>query len=226
MSHAGASHNDALREWLARETYDLSIAGPYRDEAEGKNVEAALISALRPQFNIAPGDGCRFAPLGVPPELADRPIDHPLTVSDIGRRTRGALLVYLAAGDMLADGRRKFDAAQPRDEDVLSNIRGVWDIGRHLAAWRDAPSDGPQVLIGVHGRNTAHRFIVGAVHVDTERWGQPFLAHGSRWEIPLRQPIDLDACELRGRRVQGAAFSNFSWRLHIWVDAAGATRHP
>ncbi len=51
LAHAGASHNAALRAWLDEEQFDLSVAGPYRDETEGKAVEAALISALRPEFN-------------------------------------------------------------------------------------------------------------------------------------------------------------------------------
>lgn len=57
MSHAGASHNERLKAWLGKGDYQLSIAGPYRDEREGKAVEAALISSLNPEFNVASGEG-------------------------------------------------------------------------------------------------------------------------------------------------------------------------
>jgi hypothetical protein len=143
MSHAGASHNVRLREWLEGGHLDLVIAGPYRDELEGKHVEAALISALSPEFNLSPGDGPRFLPVGVPSELGDRPALPPLSAAELGQLTGGALLVYLAPGDFLRDGRRKYDPAAPSDEDVLSNMRGVWDIGRHLEGWTSDPKIRP-----------------------------------------------------------------------------------
>ena len=45
LSHANHSHNSDLRTWLENDNFELTIAGPYRDEQEGKSVEAALISA-------------------------------------------------------------------------------------------------------------------------------------------------------------------------------------
>ena len=228
MSHPGHSHNDEFRAWLSRGDYRLEISGPYRDEREGKAVESALISALKPSFNIALGDGPRFVPLGVPPELADRPSMSALDLPEIGRVTGGALLVYLAAGDFLRDGRRKFDPALPRDEDVLSNIEGVWEIGRHLDEWKADPSKSPQVLVGVHGKSVKHRFIVGAVAIDTASWGRADLEvpERQRWRVPVVRPIDLDRGALRGRRVEGVRFGQFSSRLHIWVDGDGVQRHP
>jgi len=228
LTHAGHSHNDALRSWLTRGEFDLSVAGPYRDEAEGKRVEAALISALRPEFNRAPGDGPKFVPLGVPPELSDRPTHDPLALADIGRLTGGALLVYLAPGDLLGDGRRKFDPAHPDDAIVVSNIEGNWDIRRHRDDWTADPASGPQVLVGIHGKNVAHRFIAGAAQIDTSAWFRSDLEDPDRprWRVPLHQPVDLDVNELRGRRVTDVKFGQFSWQLHIWVDGSGVKRHP
>jgi hypothetical protein len=170
LSHAEHSHNERLREWLSAGRFDLTVSGPYRDEDEAKAVEAALISALRPEFNKAPGDGPRFLPVGVPPALAERTAMPALAEGELGVLTGGALVVYLAPGDFLSDGRRKYDAADPRDADVLSNMRGYWDLGKHLSEWAANPGAAPRVLIGVHGRNVAHRFIVGAAAIDTAEW--------------------------------------------------------
>ena len=172
--------------WLDEERFDLSVAGPYRDEVEGKAVEAAF-SALRPEFNRAPGDGPRFVPIGVPPEPSDRPAEPPLTLDRLGQITGGALLVYLALGDVLPDGRRKPDPARPSDTVVIANMEGVWDLARHLDDWRRAPQESPRVLIGVHGKRVSHRFIVGATEIEVDRWGAPDLEvpDRRRWRVPL-----------------------------------------
>ena len=106
ISHRGHSHNEELKSWLERNPFDLQIAGPYRDEEEAKNVESALISGLNPRFNRSPGEGPAFAPLGVPPHLSERTQQPALRLSQIGKMTGGALLVYLAPGLFLPDGRR------------------------------------------------------------------------------------------------------------------------
>ncbi len=93
LSHTGKSHNQRLKAWLAKDNFDLSISGPYKSESEAKVVEAALISSMNPEFNIAPGDGPKFSPIGVPPELWERPRMKPMTLAEIGRETGGALLI-------------------------------------------------------------------------------------------------------------------------------------
>jgi hypothetical protein len=228
QSHAGHSHNIKLREWLKRGEFELSLIGPYRDEVEGKNVEAALISAFQPEFNIAAGNGPKFVPVGVPPEMGDRLTLPALGLAELGRITGGALLVYLSPGDFLSDGRQKFDPANPKDEIIVADIRGYWDIGRHRDEWTSHPSLGPQALIGVHGKNLKYRFIAGASSYDTSHWYRPDLEvpKRRRWAVPLTTPVDLDAHELRGRRVDDVRFGQFSHQLHIWVDGDGTIRHP
>lgn len=105
--------NDKFVKWLEKQDFDLSVAGPYGSAERGKEVEAALISAIAPEFNRAPGEGPKFRPVGVPPELADRTTLPALSLSEIGKRTGGALLVYLASGDYLKDVERD---AQVDDE--------------------------------------------------------------------------------------------------------------
>jgi hypothetical protein len=115
ISHRGASHNKELKGWLAKDDFDLQLAGPYSSEQEAKAVEAALISSMQPRFNRTPGDGPKFAPVGVPPHLWQRPQMKPLTLGQIGKITGGALLVYLSPGERLRDGRQKFNAGFPDD---------------------------------------------------------------------------------------------------------------
>lgn len=229
-SHPGHSHNAELKKWLATATYDLTVAGPYRDAEEGKKVEAALVSAMRPEFNKEPGTGPKFVPLGVPPELSDRPAKEPVSLTDIGKHTGGALLVYLSPGDFLSDGRRKFDPADPDDETIRKDMEGVWDLGRHRDEWLDRPSEAPKVLLGIHGKNSKLRFVAGAAAIDSSRWFERDLwakkANQERWKVPLVEHGDLDACELRGRRVTDVKFGRLSSLLHIWVDGAGVVRHP
>jgi hypothetical protein len=231
LSHSGKSHNSRLKAWLEKDNFDLSIAGPYRSESEAKVVEAALISSMNPEFNIAPGDGPKFSPVGVPPELWERPQMKPLTLGEIGRKTGGALLVYLSAGDFLRDGRRKFNAALPSDSDAVSNIEKTWDIGSLVEQWKTKPELIPNVLIGIHGK-VQHRFIIGALEIDQEHLCESeYIRHAQRWarprrQVPLVDSSNLDMNELRGRRVDGIKFGAFSHQLHIWVDKNGRKRHP
>jgi len=231
LTHTSGSHNKELKAWLAKNKFDLSIAGPYASESEAKAVEAALISSMKPKFNKAPGDGPKFSPVGVPPDLWERPQLKPLTLSSIGRETGGALLVYLAAGDFLIDGRKKFDAALPSDADAVSNMEKNWDLTRLIEKWRENPLSAPRVLIGVHGK-VDHRFIVGAVAIDRDRLGDPKYIRRSkrwskyRWQVPLLDKTELDVASLRGRRVKDIKFGQFSHQLHIWVDGKGKQQHP
>jgi hypothetical protein len=220
--------NPAFTGWLERGNHQVEVAGPYGDEDVARQVEASLISAIDPEFNRVAGSGPKFVPLGVPPELKERPTLDPLALSELGRRTGGALLVYLAPGTQLSDGREKYDPAYPADEVIVSNIEGVWDLGRHLDEWRRRPDQGPQVLLGIYGPKPARRFVVAATRIATSRWGSPELEvpDQGRWRVPLADPGDLDACELRGRRVGGVKFSNLAHLLHIWVDGSGRVRHP
>jgi len=229
LTHSGGSHNAGLKAWLAKNKFDLQIAGPYSNEREAKAVEAALISTLDPRFNRSPGDGPKFTPVGVPSALWERPRMPELSLRQIGRQAGGALLVYLAPGDFLRDGRRKFNAATPSDRDAVSNIEKNWDLTKLIENWRKYPNSIPNVIVGIHGR-VNHRFIVGSLEIDGERlcdsrnqrradrWPRP------RWKVPLVDPTELDMAELRGRRVKDIRFGQFSHQLHIWVDASGHRR--
>lgn len=230
LSHSGCSHNRELKNWLSREDYHLKIAGPYQSEKEAKAVESALISAMQPKFNIAPGDGPKFLPVGVPPYLWERPSLAHLSLKDLGVKGKGVLLVYLAPGDYLRDGRPKFDPAKPSDVIAFRNIEKNWDLSGLIKIWERRPDLIPRTIVGVHGKPN-HRFIVGALEVNRDllcnprnrRYAKRWPNH--RWRVPVIDPSDLDFQMLRGRRVDGAKFGQFSHQLHIWIDADGRRRH-
>ena len=225
LSHPGNSHNVDLRNWLEADSYDLQIAGPYRDRQEGLNVEAALISSLTPTFNRSPGDGPKFRPIGVPGELADRLLLDPITEAEVGLRTGGAMAVYLAPGSFTVDGRTKLDPARPDTEAIALNAEAWWQVDRHIEEWRIG--GGPRVLVGVYGP-LGRRFIVGSFVIDTTRWGEDPQDNkqGSIWRVPLADRKDADAAQLRGQRVTGIKFGRPRWDLYKWIDGSGTTRHP
>lgn len=225
ISHARDSHNASLRDWLEAGKFNLTVAGPYRDKQEGLNVEAALISGLNPEYNRSPGNGPRFVPLGVPPELSDRPAMEPLTLQEIGTKTGGALIVYLAPGEFLADGRPKFDPAKPDDQTILHDMEQMWQIGGLIAQWKGNAALAPAILVGVYGPPN-HRFVVGAAQIIAPPWDDLDLQIHGRWRVPVKPGATLDAAELRGRRVADVHFGNLAHLLHIWIDGTGKVLHP
>lgn len=225
LSHSQGSHNAPLHAWLQEGCFELSAAGPYRDPAEGMNVEAALISALHPQFNVHPGNGAKFRPIGVPNELAARIQGPAMTTGELGRKAGGALAVYLSGSGETTDGRTKFDAAHPDLHVLAEHVEGWWQIDRHIEAWRADPTNGPQVLLAISGPIKL-RFIAGAFAIDTAQWGEKpdEFKDGSLWKVPLLDRDNGDACELRGRRVSDLRFGQGRWAHYRWIDAEGTIR--
>jgi hypothetical protein len=145
LQHTGGSHNEGLRALIETGNYTLEVAGPYRSTDEAALVEAALISALERSgtqaalANLVPGSGPRFRPLGVPGELAGRPLEEPLTLAQIGRLTGGALLVRNSFGATLC---RTAGLAWTRcrrtrtgSSSTTSLSTGCCDVGLPLGPW-------------------------------------------------------------------------------------------
>lgn len=158
LQHTGGSHNPGLRALIETGEYVLEVAGPYPSPAEAALVEAALISALSRSgtqaalVNEAAGAGPKFRPLGVPGELADRPLQPPLTLGELGRITGGALVVRNSFGPDLADGRPRLDPfSQQQDDVIVDNLVRSWLLERVLPAWVTDPSSRPFVLLGAAG---------------------------------------------------------------------------
>lgn len=216
QSHAGGSHNTALSELVATGEYELEIAGPYHPYEVAMEVEAAMISALtRPGkhdlLNRVPGTGHRFAPLGVPTELAERPLLPPLTVSEVGELTGGALIVRNTFGQALEPGRPRLDPMRIDPEVLIENIRRYWLIERLRPDWIADPTTAPRVVVAAAGP-LRRRYVPTSVFLDSGRWGDV-----PRHELPLdieKEP-DLDACSLRGRLLADAKFAQMRPSLHL-----------
>lgn len=221
QGHQESSHNAALETLIATEKYLLEIAGPFRDVQEGLNVESALISALKPKLNVAPGNGTRLRPFGVPAELASRFSMPPLDESEIGLQANGALLVYLASGQFMADGRRKFDPANPDTEILAQDCEAWWQLGRHEDAWKRQEIDPPSTLVAVYGPKPEARFIIGAFDIEWSRFRRDDDVDRGLWKVPLKNRGDADACELRGRRIHRIAFGRYRHEQYHLVSPTG-----
>lgn len=227
VGHTGGTHNPGLARLIESGAYTIEIAGPYTSARDAALVEAALLSALRLKTadadltNRVAGDGPRFRPLGVPHNFADRLALPPLSVSEIGRITGGALLVRNSFGNDLEPGRPRLDPVNPQDSIVRENIRRYWLLEPVRPGWIARPASAPRVLIGAAGPPT-HRYIAGAALIDIKR-----LATTPDREVPLikDESADLDACKLRGRLIFDLRFDQGRQSHFIWVDGRGVRRY-
>lgn len=226
LSHAAHSHNDDLERWLSRGQYRLEIAGPYPDARSGLAVEAALISAIRPQFNRSPGTGPTFVPMGVPPNLADRVLEPRRSEEELARLAGGALFVYLSDGTVMTDGRMKANSASPDTQVLVAAAEAWWQIGPLLDYWRSRPEQTPETLVAVHGPAPRSRFVLGSFRIDVRRLltGDLERQASGLWHIPLADRDDADAAALRGRRFTEIRFGRGRREYFHWVDGSGTTR--
>ena len=217
------AHNKNVSENLGK--FEILISGPYRDEAEARNVEAALISAIDPEWNEVQGTGHKFRPFGVPPELVIRRTEPDLGVSEIGKITGGAIIVLSQESAVLKHNVQKLTPNLFEDGVVLGNIREYWNIKKYIDEWSGSYDLSPKVLVGVQGP-IGSRLIVGSVNIDTAGWlDTPVADHDKNvHRIPTMVDSSLDCYELRGRKTSNVKFgqSSLTW---IWVDGNGIVRH-
>ena len=217
------AHNERVSENLGK--FEISISGPYRDEIEARNVEAALISAIHPPWNKVAGTGLKFRPFGVPPELVIRRTEPELSVSEIGKITGGAIIVLSQESAVLKHNVQKLTPNLFEDGVVLGNIREYWTIKKYIDEWSGSYDLSPKVLVGVQGP-IGSRLIVGSVNIDTAGWlDTPVADHDKNvHRIPTMVDSSLDCYELRGRKTSNVKFgqSSLTW---IWVDGNGIVRH-
>ncbi len=213
-SHITGSHNEPLNDFLDADQYSLEIAGPFEDEAMARAVETALISAIKPDLNIDPGQThWRFRPLGVPEQYADRLLLPPLTREELTQgeiSTQSVMLVKIGDKDF-GDGRGVYDPANPPSNDkILERFEKWWQVGRFVENWSEFPTQSPRLLLGVTGK-PGRQIIIGAVFVAQDRWLETE-RDGSLLKIPTQGPQNLDAQEWRGRRIDVNAGVRFgSW---------------
>lgn len=225
MQHTAGSHNAGLNRVIATGEYTVELAGPYATAAAAAAVEAALISALRlptgqaSLANLAAGDGPRFRPFGVPSRYAGRLLLPALAVAEVGVLTGGALIVRNSFGGELEPGRPRLDPLDPQDDVIAENLRRYWLLDRLLPRWQADPATKPKVILSAAGP-PKHRFVPGASSIDTPRFGS-----GPAREVPLMEPLDLDAHELRGRMLTDVRFDLGRQSHFVWVTGEGVVAY-
>jgi hypothetical protein len=228
VSHLSGSHNDGLNALLESENYTLEIAGPFYDENTARSVETALISALQPDCNINPGQArWRFRPLGVPEYFADRLSAEALTKADflqLQKETQQSLLFVRIGDKNFGDGRGGGynPANPPGDAQILERMDRWWRLGRYVTEWENIPPHSPMVLVGINGKPGA-QVIIGSVTIDISGWGTAKSEKGF-YIVPTLKTPDLDALDLRGRRVSKEAnirFGSFYSQIFLILKPDG-----
>jgi hypothetical protein len=229
ISHINSTHSVQLEKKLVRGGYSLEIAGPFESPEVALAVETALISAMRTTCNIAGGQNrWRFRPLGVPLSRAERPQDEELTFATLKKDASKAnlfpiLFVRINEEYFDSDGRFGYDPSKPpRDKDILARIDRWWQLARRLDDWITNPTSSPGLLVGIYGPPGA-QIVIGSVFIARESWSTAETCEGLI-HVPTRGPADLDALELRGRRISrevGLRFGPFRQQVFILLKADG-----
>jgi hypothetical protein len=226
--HLTGSHNDGFDEFLKARQYRLEIAGPFGDARTARAVETALISALKPECNISPGETrWRFRPLGVPLAFADRQVEPELLFEDIlaaQGEYRTPVLFVIVSGVDLGDDRVGYNPADPpSDQDIRVLVDHWWQLQRFLPGWTADPASSPGLLIGIHG-SPGRQSIIASLRINCEGWADAETIAGGMLRVPLVDPPDLDAFSLRGRRVSreaGLKFGGVSAQFFVRLGADG-----
>src|ERR1051325_8020341 len=151
-AHLAKSHNPNLASFVIEKKFTIEVAGPFESEAVGRTVEATLISALKPDLNVAKGPSdARFRPLGVPSEYVERlsmpPLQTTTFISAQGNAASPVLFVIVGDKDF-GDGRAGYDLANPPgDEQILERVEKWWQLSGLLPDWIKTPGESPSVLI-------------------------------------------------------------------------------
>lgn len=234
-SHLTGSHNEQLNNFLRDPKYRIEISGPFDNEETGRAVETALISVLKPDFNVNPGRReWRFRPLGVPLGVADRQIEGELQLIEFlskqGKEPTPVLFV-IVTDVVLRDGRYGYDPANPpSDEQIRDRIDRWWQLGQFLPKWRANPKESPGLLIGVFG-SPGRQTVIASARIEQAAWAKADESSHCRLSVPLVEPLNLDAFELRGRRVAreaglrfGGIPAQFYIRLNLNEEVVGGRR--
>ena len=221
LANMAATHLKTVRELLKSQSLTLEIAGPFESKETALAVETALIAALAPIASSARGQSVhRFRPLGVPPQFAARVAMAPLGRDDLieildKANSPSFLCVFLDSlnfEDENGQIRRGFEPLNPpSDEEVLQRLQGWWRLQFQLETWRRNPMQSPAILLGVHGK-PEHQFIVASALIDRDSWegARRSAADEDCYEVPVKPAPNLDAAQLRGRRISRKAGLKFN----------------
>jgi hypothetical protein len=210
-AHLIKSHNPQLANFVLEKKFTIEVAGPFETEATGRVVETTLISALKPKFNVVQGQSeDRFRPLGVPAAYAERLAMPPMKRSDFfSMQTDPPMpVLFVSVGEKdFGDGRAGYDfAAPPADEKVLERVEKWWQLSNLIPVWAKKPDQSPGLLVGISGSPGA-QILIASILVDRSGWNdaENCPQGGGKIRVPIKPTPKLDACGLRGRRVDRAA---------------------
>ena len=184
-------------------------AGPFESEALGRAVETTLISALNPSFNENKGPfQFRFRPLGVPTEYARRLSEQLLQKEDFisAQGVSPSSVIFVKVGNKdFGDGRTGYDPAQPpSDNQILIRTDRWWQLSGYLQEWESKPTESPGLLIGVNGKPGA-QIVIASLLINKNGWGNVKNIGQGKTTVPTLETPNLDAFNLRGRRIDKAA---------------------
>lgn len=200
ISHERKTHNASLSELINDENYNIHIAGPFDSEITARSVEAALISALTPNFNKKQerSEWC-FRPIAVKKEYADRLIMKSIKKSDLLINHRQILFVKISNANF--EDRVGYDiASPPSDEAIVARVEKSWQLNKLLPKWCKNPKNSPSLVIGVIG-SPGSQIIAAALEIDTNKWDEIEIGKHSLITLPLKDKTMLDVDNLRGRKI-------------------------
>jgi hypothetical protein len=229
-AHLIASHNPALARFIENSRFTIEVAGPFQSKEAGLVVEAALISALKPDFNVAAGMSvAQFRPLGVPADYAHRLEIPPLDRNDFlrGQPEDAMPVLFVSVGERdFGDGRVGYDPANPpEDNQILERVEKWWQLRRSIPAWSVDSATSPGLLVGVHGAPGA-QIVIASCLIDRTEWAnaEPFPYGESKLRVPLIATPGLDAFEFRERRINreaGIAFEGIAAGFFMILNPDG-----
>ncbi len=207
FSHISRTHNVELEKRLQRGDFTLEIAGPFGSAETALAVETALISALRTKCNVSEGHKeWRFRPPIVTARFSERPMMPELNLSEL-KEVLGAKkhfpIVFVRINERYfeEDDRPGFNPDEPpKDGDILRRIDRWWQLACRLAERESIPERSPGILAGIYGP-PGNQMIIGSVFVDRSSWSEAEVESNGLLHLPTNGPSDLDALQLRGRRI-------------------------
>lgn len=228
-AHLSNSHNAKLTAFMEKESnFTIEIVGPFENEAIGLAVETTLISALNPSFNENKGPSeFRFRPLGVPIEYAPRLSEQLLQREDFisAQEASPKSVIFVRVGDKdFGDGRTGYNpASPPLDEQILKRTDRWWQLSGYLPEWVANANESPSLLIGVNGKPGA-QIVIASVLIDRHGWKKVDDIGQGKVNIPTLNTPNLDAFNLRGRRIDktsGIAFGGISVAFFMILKTDG-----
>jgi hypothetical protein len=229
-AHQVRSHNPRLVDFVLEQKFTVEVAGPFESRSNGLLVETALISALKPDFNVVQGQArFRFRPLGVPINFARR-LSMPALQRNEFLSLQGDApmpVLFVTVGDRdFGDGRAGYNLAMPpTDDQILERVREWWQLSRLVPDWVDNFENSPGLLIGINGRPGA-QIVIASLRINRKAWGDAKRCpeNKSKIRVPTLQTPMLDAFNLRGRRVDrnaGLAFEGIPAGFFIVLRRSG-----